>query len=124
MNCFALGQNREVFALPGKVDSETSFGTNALIEQEAKLVSSVDDILEEFNLTLSKDNRPCEKPPLATSELLLYDLISAQPIDLDEIVEKTNLSISTLSETLCKLQIKKLIRQLPGKHYIRSLDET
>ncbi len=47
---FALEQGREVFALPGKVDSNTSFGTNGLIKQGAKLVSGVDDIVEEFDL--------------------------------------------------------------------------
>lgn len=47
---FALEQGREVFALPGKIDSDTSFGTNALIKDGAKLVSAVEDILEEFTL--------------------------------------------------------------------------
>ncbi len=51
---FALEQGREVFALPGKVDSSTSFGTNELIKQGAKLVSCVDDIIEEFALVQEK----------------------------------------------------------------------
>lgn len=49
---FALEQGREVFALPGKVDSNTSFGTNGLIKQGAKLVSGVDDILEELQIAV------------------------------------------------------------------------
>ncbi len=54
---FALEQGREVFALPGKVDSFTSSGTNGLIKQGAKLVSCVDDIIEEFNLFGSKNEK-------------------------------------------------------------------
>ena len=51
---FALEQGREVFAIPGKVDSATSFGTNQLIKQGAKLVDSIEDILEELNLKLEE----------------------------------------------------------------------
>jgi DNA processing protein len=122
---FALEQGREVFALPGKVDSHTSFGTNGLIKQGAKLVSCVEDILEEFNFPDEKNPQVKTKeyalaPNLETQEALLYEAIPAEPVELDEIVEKTNLDIPILSSMLLRLQLKKLIRQLPGKQFIRN----
>lgn len=142
---FALEQGREVFALPGKIDSGTSFGTNGLIKQGAKLVCCVDDILEEFNLSmleakhrhigmmLQKDNtsgiikEPEElsaekalRPELINKESFLYDLISCQPVSLDEIVERTELSVPEVTGILFNLQMKKFIRQLPGKYFVRS----
>jgi DNA processing protein len=121
---FALEQGREVFALPGKFDSHTSFGTHTLIKQGAKLVSCVDDIIEELNIPAItnpeipgiRDNR---KVGAAKEESVLYGLISEDPIQLDEILEKTNLSIPAISDMLLKLQMKKLIQQLPGKQFIR-----
>lgn len=134
---FALEQGREVFALPGKVDSNTSFGTNGLIKQGAKLVSCVEDILEEFDLTVpqhchanelavSLDSPDCAKVQtrkLSLEESLLYGLISGQSISLDEIIEKTEFSIPEVSGILLNLQMRKLIKQLPGKQFIRIQNE-
>jgi DNA processing protein len=128
---FALEQGREVFALPGKVDSGTSFGTNGLIKQGAKLVSCVEDIIEEFNLPVLVNQKLPEKKEdifnieaeLNNSESLLYALISNQPTSLDEIVEKTHLDIPRISDMLLRLQMKRLVQQLPGKQFIRRLDE-
>lgn len=124
---FALEQGREVFALPGKVDSNTSFGTNELIKQGAKLVSCIDDILEEFNLALTKTPNAkenvinnLESKPSGKLENQLYSLLSKDPIALDEIVQKTNMDISKLSSILLNLEMKKLIKQLPGKQFVRN----
>jgi DNA processing protein len=128
---FALEQGRDVFALPGKVDSFTSFGTNELIKQGAKLISRVEDILEEFNTVpneyisekldrapLGQDKQPDGK--LTDEESLLYNLISKRPVLLDDIAEQANMNISMISDILLRLQMKKAIRQLPGKQFIRS----
>lgn len=128
---FALEQGREVFALPGKVDSCTSFGTNELIKQGAKLVSCVDDILQELNLPLTTNDRlfpPREElncvyariQNLSSEESLIYDLITNQATPLDEIVEKTNMDISNISDILLRLQVRKLIRQLPGEQFTKT----
>jgi DNA processing protein len=124
---FALEQGREVFALPGKVDSPNSFGTNGLIKQGAKLVSSVDDIIEELNLGSGlkprvKENKDMDKEPedLSKDELLLYSSILGEPVCLDELLEKTRLASSSLPELLLRLQLKKLIRQLPGQQFARN----
>lgn len=121
---FALEQGREVFALPGKVDAQNSFGTNELIKQGAKLVSCVDDILEEFNLDTSardmaKAAQEMPKLSLIEEEMLLYNLISQEPAILDELAEKANLDIPRISRILLGLQVKKLIKELPGKQFIR-----
>jgi len=121
---FALEQGREVFALPGKADTASSFGTNELIKQGAKLVTHIDDILEEFgiNSSLSSgkkiDNNKDEG--LFDKESVLYKLITANPITIDEIAEKSHLSIPCLSELLLRMRLNKQVRQLPGKQYIRN----
>ena len=122
---FALEQGREVFALPGKVDSGTSFGPNELIKQGAKLVSCADDIIEEFNFKaqgcVQKKSAPeAFSSGLANQEAILYEAIASGPLDLDEIIEKTHLDITSISSMLLALEMKKLIRQLPGKQFIRN----
>jgi DNA processing protein len=124
---FALEQGREVFALPGKVDSLNSFGTNELIKQGAKLVSCVDDILTELNLDVDaqpqiKENKNRDRQPLDLSveECVLYDSITTEPLCLDELLEKTQIANSRALELLLRLQLKKLIRQLPGQQFARN----
>lgn len=123
---FALEQGREVFALPGEVDSLNSFGTNSLIKQGAKLVLNIDDIIEELPYTLSENlalfspEQKDTSKELNSEEAFLYNLISAEPLGLDELIEKSGLDIPQATNELLGLQIKKLIRQLPGEQFIRS----
>ena len=119
---FALEQGREVFAIPGKIDSANSFGTNELIKQGAKLVTNLNDVLEEFNLPyLSLDKKPSEDKfiPKAEEEDKVYGLISNQAVQLDDLVELTGMDIPSISGVLFKLMVRKLVRELPGKHYMR-----
>ncbi len=123
---FALEQGREVFALPGKVDSQNSYGTNGLIKQGAKLVSCVEDIVEEFNWRLTSNKAKTGEKiednlnlSINDEESRLYNLVSHEPIILDDIAEKLNLDISQISDILLKLQLKKLVRELPGKQFVR-----
>ena len=122
---FALEQGREVFALPGKVDSNTSFGTNELIKQGAKLVSCLDDILQEIAVPIKHNLRSepqiKSKPhPIDEEENRVYELIEDQSVPMDEIMQKTNLDIPKISAILLSLQLKRLIRQLPGRQFVRS----
>jgi len=121
---FALEQGREVFALPGRIDSVGSLGANALLKQGAKLVTCCDDILEELNLVnlslkkiepmVKKQGIACEK-----EESRLYEQITRQPIAIDDLVQKSSLSSSQVLSLILKLQFKKLIKALPGKQYMR-----
>ncbi len=123
---FALEQGRDVFALPGKIDSRNSSGTNQLIKQGAKLVTCIEDILDEYNFKASA--QPIVKnriknaldADLSQSESALYDLISGQPVSLDEIAAGLNWDIPRIFSMLLKLQVKKLIRPIAGKQYIRN----
>lgn len=133
---FALEQGREVFAIPGKVDSATSFGANQLIKQGAKLVDSVEDILEELNLKLEKfketlsnqdfvpalgfaERRAC-KVNLSGEERLVYDLLGDRPVHVDEIIEKSGLPSSGVMSLLLKLEMRGLIKQSPGKMFVKN----
>lgn len=122
---FALEQGREVFALPGKLDAENSFGVNELIKQGAKLVTSVEDILEEFEdmqnknpQVQAKDDKSFLVSGLVQEEAVLYNLISRQPQFFDEIVENSRMGIPQVCGLLLKLQLRKLIKELPGKQFV------
>ncbi|MDD5478031.1 MAG: DNA-processing protein DprA [Candidatus Omnitrophica bacterium] len=122
---FALEQGREVFALPGRIDSRGSTGANALIKQGAKLVTCCDDILEELNLAVvdkKETNISVAKQEVecAKEEGMLYECIGPQPVAIDDLVEKTSLPISQVLSLVLKLQFKKLIRELPGKQFMRN----
>jgi DNA processing protein len=123
---FALEQGRDVFAIPGKIDSLYSSGTNALIKQGAKLVTDVSDILEELGLELQLSQTHCVAKRhnfKDEREDLLYGLINERAVLLDELVDKSNMDIPVISAILLKLELKKLIVQLPGKYFVRSQDE-
>ncbi|MCM8778691.1 MAG: DNA-processing protein DprA [Candidatus Omnitrophica bacterium] len=117
---FALEQGREVFALPGKIDSPTSRGTHNLIKQGAKLVSSVEDILEELKLDTTglkeENNRPLF---LEGREQIVYTLLEDEPKHIDGIRKETGFSLTELSDILLRLELKGLIKQLPGKMFVR-----
>ena len=124
----ALEQGREVFALPGKVDSLTSRGTNKLIQQGAKLVATSEDIIEELGPiggdrhpgkeTKSKDRLPL--PPLKGEERKLYALLSDEPQHIDSLIGESGFPASCVSSTLLMLQMKKLIKELPGKMFVKA----
>ncbi|WP_297210122.1 MULTISPECIES: DNA-processing protein DprA [Thermodesulfovibrio] len=120
---FALEQGREVFAVPGNITSKNSEGTNYLIKKGAKLVSSVEDILEEimpFIPSLKdtiKEQKAAPAVILKEDEKAVFDILE-EPLNLDEILIKTGLNISNLVDIILKLEIKGLIIKREGR-YIR-----
>jgi len=123
---FALEQGREVFALPGKIDSFTSQGTHDLIKQGAKLVESTEDIIEELEPLRScqinqarSESKTKIEPNLPEEEKQVYSCLSCEPLHIDELAQKVNLSYGRLLTCLLKLEYKKLVKELPGKAFVR-----
>jgi len=117
---YALEQGREVFAIPGNVHSRKSEGTNRLIQEgAAKLVISVQDILEELNLTLVEQHQEIRMVvPEDEKEARILKHISAEPVHVDEIGQKTNLPISDVTSTLAMMELKGMVRQVGGMNYV------
>ncbi|MCK4651440.1 DNA-processing protein DprA [Candidatus Babeliales bacterium] len=111
---FALDEGRQVFAVPGSVLEELSFGCHELIKQGAKLVSSVDDILEEFGqsncceASIEKEDKKIKSSD-SQEDLILYNLSCA--CSLDEIAIKTKIKFDKLQEKLFDMQIEGKIKQ-------------
>jgi len=121
---FALEQGREVFALPGKVDAPNSSGTNGLIKQGAKLVSCVDDITEEFapgQAAAEFSRAAAASCRLSPEESALYSFIACRKqVYIDDLARETDMDIPLLSRAIFGLEMKHLIRQLPGKRFVKN----
>jgi DNA processing protein len=116
----ALESNREVFAVPGSIFSPTSIGTNSLIKSGAKMVTCVQDILEEFNLSqsLEETKQATLKLPENKEEEILLTILSDVPLHIDNIAKLSELSVSTISATLLMMEIKGWVKNLGGQNYI------
>lgn len=119
---FAVEQNREVFAIPGSIFSPQSRGTNAIIQRgEAKLVQSVEDILEELNLTMvPKQLEMTEIVPATDTEADVLRHITKDPVHIDEVCRQSGLPVATVSSLLAMLELKGLIRQMGPMAYVRT----
>lgn len=120
---FASDQGREVFAIPGNISSRKSAGCNHLIHENiAALASSPDSILKDIGL-MKSNNIIINKESLTFSsedEKIIFDSIGDEPMQIDEIFEKTGMEISNILVKLLELEFKSYVRQLPGKYYIRN----
>jgi DNA processing protein len=119
---FANDQGREVFAIPGSVFSTQSRGPNLKIQRgEAKLVTKVDDILEELNLqTAPQQIEMLELSPATDTEAELLRHISSEPVHIDEVCRESGLPISTVSSLLTMMELKGLVREIGSKAYVRA----
>ena len=121
----ALDQGREVFAVPGRIDSKKSEGTHWLIQQGAHLVQSVRDVLEELELAVSMHQVDCNPDvgsvpeDLSVQEKQLFSCIEIYPVDIDTLSVQTGFPPGTLHDLLLRLELKGCIRQLPGQQYER-----
>ncbi|HBA26331.1 MAG TPA: DNA-protecting protein DprA [Nitrospinae bacterium] len=121
----AVEQGREVFAVPGSINSLKSKGTNRLIKSGAKLVEGAEDIIDEFPPDVRSFLRPVKKnkteePDLAGDEKYIFSLIDSESRHIDTIIEHSNLPVGIVSGILVKLELKGLIRQTSGKIFVRS----
>lgn len=133
---FAAEQGRTVFAIPGKVSSTTSAGTNALIKDGACLIQSADDILEELSIKeiapasgegreaiderIARQTKAYIYNSLTEDERRVYKNLSDEPIYVDEVIESSGIEQAKALKVLLNLELKKLIVQLPGKQFVRS----
>ncbi len=127
----ALDANREVFAVPGPINSATSVGPHLLIRQGARLVSDWRDVIEELPAAVSAEIPTFEEPnpgaareggTLDERQRRVRDALSAScPIPIDALLSKLSLEASDVYAALVELELLDLIRQLPGQRYIRKL---
>ncbi|MDF2545828.1 MAG: dprA [Anaerosolibacter sp.] len=112
---FALEQGREVLAVPGNINSGLSMGTNQLIKDGAKIVTCVEDIIEELGIRESKTIER-QVTELSASENEIYNIIREyQPIHMEILSLKTKQSIDNINSIVTILQLKGLVDLLPGK---------
>jgi DNA processing protein len=124
---YALDQGREVFAVPGPIDSPTSLGPHRLIQEGAKLVQDVEDILQELPglkkapgpllATAAPAGRVAEATrPMPDDPLL--PLLGSEPMQLEELVQVSHLPIKDILARLTLLELQGLVKELPGKCYV------
>jgi len=125
---FAADYGRQVFAVPGRIDSPRSKGCHDLIKKGAKLCEGAEDILSEFEYLFPATNRPASTAEtgvlpaleLSENEQRVYDTLSKEEISIDDVIRKSGLPSSAASVALLSLEMKRLIRQLPGKMFLRN----
>jgi DNA processing protein len=121
----ALEEGREVFAIPGRVDSIKSTGTHRLLKDGAKLVHTVEDILEEFpgiwqpevKILPAESKGNLQLSSYAANEQKILNVLDAYPKHIDVIITETGLDISSINESLLLLELKNAIEVLPGQQY-------
>ena len=120
----ALEQGRSVYAVPGHINAPSAMGANRLIQQGAKLVMSASDILDDLQILLPETKPSPEAaarplPPLSDDERRVFDAIDSSETPIDRIAAKSDLPSATVSSTLLRLELKRLVKQLPGKYFVK-----
>jgi DNA processing protein len=118
---FAGDESRDVFAVPGAITSERSRGTNELIKKGGAIITlKPDDVLEHLGLIQTSLSLSDKQPNLKSKEeKLVWGAVSMEPIHIDDLADKTELEISKLLVVLLEMEFSGLLRQLPGKNYVR-----
>jgi DNA processing protein len=129
----AMEFGREVYGVPGNATQPTSFGPNQLIKQGTKLVTGWEDVIEELPTSVRAELLPVEtatseqrallvEESLAPAELTLYNLLAQdQSCHVAELVERSGLTFSEVLASLFDLELKDVVRQLPGKQFLKVL---
>ena len=125
---FATEYGRQVFAVPGRIDSPRSKGCHDLIKKGAKLCEGAEDILSEFEYLFPTSNKPPSPGEtgvlpaleLSPNEQKVLDALDGEERVIDELIRKSGLPSSAVSVALLSLEMKRIIKQLPGKLFVRN----
>ncbi len=125
---FAVEYGRQVFAVPGRIDSPRSKGCHDLIKKGAKLCEGAEDILSEFEYLFPASNRPptvnetgvLPALTLSENEQKVYDALDKEPTPMDDVIRQCGLQSSAVSVALLSLEMKRAVRQVPGKLFLRN----
>ena len=119
----AVEQGRNLYAIPGPIDRPSSHGSNRLIQQGAKLVMSVEDILEDVQRLFPKapELLPSKPPDLDGDLLTVYEAITSRETSIDEIIQRSGIGAGAATVALLQLEMRRLVKQLPGKYYVKLL---
>ena len=125
---FATEYGRQVFAVPGRIDSPRSKGCHDLIKKGAKLCEGAEDILSEFEYLFPASNRPPSPGEtgvlpaleLGENEQRVYDVLQSEESSIDEVIRRSGLPSSAVSVALLGLEMKHVVKQLPGKLFVRN----
>jgi DNA processing protein len=120
----ALEQGRSVYAVPGHINAPSAQGSNRLIQQGAKLVMDANDLLDDLQILLPETKPSPEAavralPMLTADERRVYEAIETTETSIDAIAMKAELPSGTVSSTLLRLELKRLVKQLPGKYFVK-----
>jgi DNA processing protein len=125
---FAAEYGRQVFAVPGRIDSPRSKGCHELIKNGAKLCEGAEDILSEFEYLFPPSNRPpapgetgvLPALELSANEQKVFDTLNNEEIAIDDVIRRSGLPSSAVSVALLSLEMKRAVKQLPGKLFVRN----
>jgi DNA processing protein len=118
----AAEQGRTLYAVPGRIDAPSALGSNRLIQQGAKLVITVDDILDDLPLVFrEKPDLPAAAPAgdLTPDQQKILKAIGTEETSLDSVIATSGLTAAVVSSTLLALEIRRLVKQLPGKRFVK-----
>lgn len=116
----AVEQGREVFAVPGSIFNETSRTPHRLLQQGAKLVARMEDILEELRLPGRPVRAAISAPALQGTEALVYAHLTLDPLHLDMLAQRCMRPVADVTRALTMLELRDLVRALPGQWYVRA----
>ena len=122
---YAAEQGKDVYAVPGNVDDERNRGSHKLIRDGARLVQNAQDIMEELGMQAEPEQGthqlvlPVES--LTEQQRLIVSLLSLDPMPVDDIIERSGLTSPMVSGTLTILEMKNIVRRVPGNAYVRTL---